>query len=411
MSIALSTLIENAGFVIRPGQLELFPNPKPYRDDGMFSLFNAHRLPLQIGSYLLNADFQPMWSDRTTFVQHWQFARSRNEINATTIKRVLKQFKRQTFRISGKADKYLNDLNAEIELGWTGQGQTNRLLGRIAMRSYVFHHVLTSGKPLTGQALVSEIVQVAQSLPGYLEFCRHQHEIGHRAEEWARCVESSHYFHYGDASGKYKAQVKKAENQIVEFPKWNQQQSQSARSKIQSAIADLLEKDALPSAATGRFKKLLQYRIGGGSLYRHKDLWHPQYLSLESGSEDSSFTVGNLYRENVFQNMTSLLPGNGGNDLSSEASNDSEVAPAVIEETEVVQLLHHPPRLLNQPALTDETWQAVMAEAERMARTQACPYTPQQVERMKRYLDSGDPILVAEAMAWVQQSSQLRSLD
>jgi hypothetical protein len=57
LSIAISTLLENAGFILKPGQLEVFPNPKPYRADGTFNLFNAHRLPLQIGSYLLNQDF------------------------------------------------------------------------------------------------------------------------------------------------------------------------------------------------------------------------------------------------------------------------------------------------------------------------------------------------------------------
>lgn len=198
VSIAITTLLENAGFKLAPGQLEVFPNPKPHRTDQSFSLFNAHRLPFQVGSYLLNRDFQPVWGDRITFVQHWNQVRSRNTVEATTIKQVLKQFKRRCFHLSGKADKYLNDLNAEIEIGWTGTGQTNRLLGRIAMRSYVFHHVIAGGNPLTESALVNEIVRVARSLPGYQEWCQHQHEIEHRAEEWARCVEASHCFHYCD---------------------------------------------------------------------------------------------------------------------------------------------------------------------------------------------------------------------
>lgn len=328
LSIALSTLLENAGFILKPGQLELFPNPKPYRHDGTFSLFNAHRLPLQIGSYLLNSDFQPIWGNQTTFVQHWAFMRSRNLINAAAIKRVLRQFKRQPFYLSGKADKYLNDLNAEIEVGWTGFGQTNRLLGRIAMRAYVFHHVIAGGRPLSGQALVDEIVRVAKSLPGYEDWCRHQHEIEHRAKEWARCVEASRYFHYGDVHGKYKAQPQVSESRIKELPNWNQQQAESAREKIRNAIADLLDKQSLPSAATERFKKLLQYRIGGGSLYRHKDLWHPQFLSLESEplesealkpdvlnhqSRTSSFIQPKAQVKNAANCSPSLLPGNGGN--------------------------------------------------------------------------------------------------
>jgi hypothetical protein len=332
-AIAVSVLLENAGFRLQPGQLEIFPNSKIYRRDGSFSLFNAHRLPLQIGSYLLNDDFQPIWSDRSIFVQHWNFARSRNAVNAKTIKRVLKQYKRYPFRLSGKADKYLNDLNAEIEVGWTGPGQTNRLLGRIAMRSYVFHHTIAGGSPLTGQPLIDEIVRVAKSLPGFSEWCQHQHEIEHRAEEWARCVENSHYFHYGDARGKYKAQIKEPNLEVESLPNWNQQQSYSAREKIKNAIADLLEKGSLPSSATERFKKLLDYRIGGGSLYRHKDLWHPHHLELEELDleeiEESSITEQNPPAKDQAKNTTSLLSGNGGNSLPGDSFSDSKPIPTL----------------------------------------------------------------------------------
>ena len=396
LSIALSTLLENAGFILRPGQLEVFPNPKPYRSDGTFSLFNAHRLPMQIGSYLLNEDFQPIWSDRTTFVQQWNLVGSRNTIDAATIKRVLKQFKRHPFRISGKADKYLNDLNAEIELGWTGSGQTNRLLGRIAMRTYVFHHIIAGSKPLSGKLLIDEIVRVATSLPGYSEWCRHQHEIEHRSEEWARCVESSHYFHYGNANGKYKAPIKETDAAIEELPNWNQQQSESARSKIRSAIADLLNQGSLPGAATERFKKLLQYRIGGGSLYRHKDLWHPRYLNLESAEEESTFTAQVVDREDGLKNITSLLPGNGSNNLPAHPSSDPEISTDTrsIPDADVVI----PPQ-----SIEVETWQALMQEAMQMAQQNRFQdVSASQLERMQQYLASGDPILMAEAAAWLQ---------
>jgi hypothetical protein len=389
-AIAISVLLESAGFIVKLGQLEIFPNPKLYRNDGSFSLFNAHRLPLQIGSYLLNSDFQPIWSDRTTFVQHWNFARSRNTINSGAIKRVLKQFRRQQFRISGKADKYLNDLNAEIELGWTGHGQTNRLLGRIAMRSYVFHHVIAGGKPLSGQALIDEIVRVARSLPGYEEWCRHQHEIEHRAAEWARCVEASYYFHYGDANGKYKAQIKNHDRHISELPDWNQQQSESARSKIRNAIADLLNKESLPSKATERFKKLLQYHIGGGSLYRHKDLWHPQFLSLET--EESSINQSEDCVETTSISPPSLLPGNGGN--SSDEAPYAIAAPHGNVLDAISPVL--PPR-----SIVAEAWHDVIQGAVQHADSAAMP-TSHQVERMHSYLLSSDPILIAEAISWLQ---------
>lgn len=101
---AVATLLANAGCKLKPGQLELFPNPKPYSEAP--SLYAAHRLPLQAGSYLLNRDLQPIYGEQTTFVQRWQFAQQRNAIDPRTLKRVLQQAKRQRYKLSGKARSF-----------------------------------------------------------------------------------------------------------------------------------------------------------------------------------------------------------------------------------------------------------------------------------------------------------------
>jgi hypothetical protein len=295
LASAVSTLLETAGFKLKPGQLEIFPNPKPYSAESSPRLFSAHRLPLQAGSYLLDSDFQPIWSDRDRFVRQWRSLQPNNQIDRKGLRRVLQQAKRQFRRFSGKVDKFISDLNAEINSGWTGFGQTNRLLGRIAMREYIFHHVLCGGDPLVGEALVGEIVRVARSLPGYSEWCRHQPEIEQRAEEWARCIEASHYFHYGSSKGKYKSagsdgSICLSEESSDHLPSWNQHQSESARARIQAAIAMLLEQNRLPCGATARFRLLTQFGVGGTSLYRHRDLWHPTFL-LAAKDE---FTAGDL---------------------------------------------------------------------------------------------------------------------
>lgn len=273
VAIGLSTLLANAGFSLKPGQLEIFPNRKGYTSQK--SLFNAHRLPMQAGSYLLNRDFQPIWGDRHQFIQQWRSAQEHNDLDIGLIKRILRQAKHQTYRLSGKADKFIQDLNTEIELGWTDFGQTNRLLGRIAMRCYIFHHVLWGGEPLVGQRLTDQIAITARSLPGYQQWCRHQREIEKRASEWASCIENSAYFPYGTERGKFKAKTEIAD---MDTATWNEKQSALAREKIKNAVADLLEKNCLPIDITSRFQVLTGYGIGGSSLYRHRDLWHPQHL-------------------------------------------------------------------------------------------------------------------------------------
>jgi hypothetical protein len=430
LAIAVSTLIENAGFKLNPGQLEVFPNPKPYIVDGTPSLFNAHRLPIQAGSYLLNEDFQPIWSDQHSFVQQWQFTQKRNDVTSKTLKRVLKQVKRRHYRVSGKADQFINDLNAEIEVGWTGPGQTNRLLGRITLREYIFHHILQGGEPLEGQALVNEIVAVARALPGYEEWCQHQHEIEKRAEEWARCVENSHYFHYGDQKGKYKAIANESANDSL--PSWNQRQSEAARERIRRAIADLLDKESLPTGATARFQTLTSYRIGGASLYRHRDLWHPEYLtnSVENppdppaSAQDSPLDCvedtsnghnpSSLLSEVGSNSLSSLDPNNFSTlNLSSEGSNVPLDEPLnypneISDQSNGIKPVSQEGIQFVQQALLDvKTWIEVNQEASRIAHERASQirneaYQFAHVARMQRYLESGDPILMAEALAWAQ---------
>jgi hypothetical protein len=443
VAIALACLLENAGFKLQPGQLETFPNPKPYATDGSLSLFNAHRLPMQMGSYLLDQSFQPIWSDCHIFVKQWQLVQQHNEIDQKTLKQILKQAKRKHFGISGKAEKFINDLNAEIELGWTGVGQTNRLLGRITMRAYIFHHVFSGGKPLEGESLVNEIVEIARSLPGYLEWCQHQHEIEHRAEEWACCIENSHYFHFGDQLKQSKSEIQDPEltAAIDQSPSWNQRRSAATRDRIRRAIADLLEKENLPARPTARFQSLLQYGIGGASLYRHRDLWHPEYF--EMGSNDIEFNQGfqnqiNPPMENPPDPPTfktdsqldcvrdasnwlsppSLLSTSDGDNPPGLVSSDCTIPNTFLGDSNpsVSSGYSSDSKLLSgveylQQALFDiQAQQSAIQEATRLTSAQHQQIRSEaadrrQIDRMQKFLDSGDPILVAEAMSWAQVNS------
>lgn len=441
LAIALACLLENAGFKLQSGQLESFPNPKPYAVDGTLSLFNAHRLPLQIGSYLLDAAFQPIWGDTPNFVKRWQLIQGRNDIDSKTLKQILKQAKRKHFGISGKAEKFINDLNAEIEIGWTGHGQTNRLLGRITMRAYIFHHMVWGGEPLQGDALSKEIVETAQSLPGYREWCRHQHELEHRAAEWAHCIENSHYFHFGHQSQKPKPdQDPDLTAAIDDAPSWNQRQSAATRDRIRRAIAELLETDRLPARPTARFQVLLTYGIGGSSLYRHRDLWHPNYFdinSIQDLAEENEQpmetsprpqTIKSDYQLDVAETANRLSPPS----LLSTDAGDKPPNQALSDRTTINTSAtgsnppsdsgsrsnadaQQPVQFVQQVLFTIGAQQQALQEATRMTqaqhnqiKAQACEQ--RQITRMQQFLDSGDPILIAEAMAWAQVNPQVLTL-
>lgn len=244
-----------------------------------------------------------------------------NTLEAATVKQVLKSL-RKSYRVTQKASKFLNDLNAEIEMGWTGSGQTNRLLGRITLRAYVFGHVLLNQKePLTGKLLIDRIVSVAEELPGYREYCNHQHELLQRVEAWTRCIEGSHYFPYGSTKG-----LQPQAPQPSGRKQWNEQQQAAARDRISQSVARYLEQGYWPTATTARFKLLVADGMSGQTLYKHKDLWHPAYLAAENANLQELAASDCLLGAPEAATLTSLLECDACNDLSDGDSSASEAA-------------------------------------------------------------------------------------
>jgi len=366
----VSILLANAGFKLKPGQLELFPNPKPYSEAP--SLYAGHRLPLQAGSYLLNSEYQRIYGEQTTFVQHWQFAQQRNEIDQRTLKRVLQQTKRKRRKLSGKAEKFLHDLNTEVLAGWTDAGQTNHLLGRIAMREYIFGHVQRGGEPLTGEDLAAAISEVARSLPGFETYCRHQFDLEPRSMFYARSIQISHYYPFGT---KHQTKASPLPGPATPpKPTWNQDQSQSARDRIQIALSDLQQRHALPATITARKQAINSYGIGNQTLDKYKELWHPNYLKPLQGKESHPIST-------VFTDLETLKPLQGKE--SHPIGTNKLVTIAAVPQGQAV-------RSLEVGGCGGFSTGAPIADhkSER---------AEQQLAKMQAWLASDDPILVAEA--------------
>ena len=419
LGIAVTALLENKGFKVRPGQLEVFPNRKPYAADGNYSLFNAHRLPLQQGSYLLNDDLLPIPSSEEAFVRQWHHCAARNDLSKAVLKQTIKQAQRKAYKVTYKAEKFLNDLNAEIELGWTGRGQTNRILQRISMRSYIFGHILYAEQPLTGKALAEDIARVARSLPGFTEHCGHQRELDRRTKALARSIENSKYYQY--ASGKVKP--------AKQGPTENERRIAEAREHIRQVTLELCEKGKLAEQPTERFYQLCNYRISGETLYKYTDLWHPEHLSkaqqqLIDKAKALHLREGATCAEGAAapSGDTSLLEPTARNERSSRASSASDApkseangaiarnersskASSAAEAEQRGQTIERtpPPKQLSlniqwalqiarskQRAQSDANQQQY--QAEKRQRSQA-----EHVAKLQQWVDSGDPILAGEA--------------
>jgi hypothetical protein len=278
LAAVVSQLLKFKGLLIEDGLLEVFPNVRNYdSESGKYSKFRGHRLPLQNGSYLMDDWWQVQLSSSEQFCNQWAFCQRRNEINPVCWEMTLKMATESYHRMGFKGEKFLNDLNTEIAPGWTDHGQTNYLLGRITLRAYVFGHRMEGGEPLKGDRLVREIVRVATQLPGYQDFCRHRHEIYQRAEEWARCVESSKYYPYGSHPSRKQVEPKPKPT----FTSWNEYRSARAREKLCFAIARLLDEERFPSGITERVRIFVaEYNFSIETLYHHRDLWHPVYFGI-----------------------------------------------------------------------------------------------------------------------------------
>ena len=369
---------------------------------------------------------QPIASSQQSFVRQWDLAAERNDINKKLIKQTVRQSRRKAYRVTGKANKFINDLNADIEPGWSGQGQTNYLLGRIAMRSFIFGHVLYADEPLTGQSLIDDIVKTARSLPGFKDFCGHQHEIEKKAKEWQRSVEDSRYFPYGLKRAAKAIKVKDS------GPSWNERQEQDARQRIQNAVIALYQQNELPEAITKRFNLLcVTVRMSGDTLYKHRDLWHPKHLSEQQLAMATPPDPPNLCtrEDNSGAGGAELLPARPS--LLAKAGCNTPIDKAFSEQVAAKNRgnqqtgCNTPTDKASEPneggqarskaerspapeqMVLNIQWALKVASANRAAQAeenrQRCEQSQQKQTRaeyraqLQQWADSGDPILVAEA--------------
>lgn len=66
----------------------------------------------------------------------------------------------------------------------------------------------------------------------------------------------------------------------------NQQKQEEARARIKQAVVNLKEQGEWPEGITSRFHQLCKEKFSGETLYKHRDLWHPDSLAAEHQVED-----------------------------------------------------------------------------------------------------------------------------
>lgn len=279
LAVTLKLTAIRSGFTVKDGILEVFPNAKPYNQQRP-TPYKAVRLPLQTGSYLLDGNYAPYSKSIETFLTLAERAAAAQDVEvietaleAATQAKAFRYIKGD----GGKASIFARDLTEQIQEGWTDFGQTNDLLRVIGTYGRVF-------EALEGKALADYIAERAKALPGYHEFCRHQHHIERRAQEWARCIEKF-YYPYGTEALRVGTFAEMVESVPKENAVNNERQL-SAVERIKRGVEFVKEKlieipqrvGEMKEALVNAIVKLFGVRPSDKTLYRYRDLWHPQVI-------------------------------------------------------------------------------------------------------------------------------------
>ena len=296
LACAIKFALLDEGLQLGCGQLEIFPNVKAYSKNKPTN-YNAHRLPLQAGSWLLDSDCQPVTNDISHFlcVAQMQATKQDMEELKKAIAAAVSRQKATSYNrsASSNAQEWKQHLESRIAQGWTGEGQTNDLLSDIVCYGIVW-------KGLSSPALIGYVVETAINSPGYSEYCNHQHQIRQRAAEWVHSTENNQfytpYLSIPPRSSTYKETYGEvtnpgAANNVVSFRNAiNEERSAMAIERVKKAIVHLEATSILPSAVTTRAiaiaqttKALFGTTISKTTLYKpnYLALWHPK--SREKG--------------------------------------------------------------------------------------------------------------------------------
>ncbi len=212
-TIRLATLLHvtfiDAGIEIAKGQLECFPNPKPYGEKGHFTYYNPHRVPLQpnSGSLLLDEDGDILLSAENLthesmlagFLARAEQSAQAQDMNLLhrlmdacytkyTSNAGIAKYQHHHQDYTEVAREWKENLELTIQqIGWTAHGQTNTLLP-----NFIAYGVVFLG--LKGEELENCLYDLILSAPGYHEHCRHQHEIKAVIKGWVENTERQGYY-------------------------------------------------------------------------------------------------------------------------------------------------------------------------------------------------------------------------
>jgi hypothetical protein len=279
--------VEEAGYKVQGGQLEIFPNAKPY-NVGRPTSFRCHRLPLQRGSYLLNWDLEPESNSVATLLGRADLSAAGQDlaILIAAMEQVWQHLKKQyPRRGKGNVQQWYNHLQEQIQEGFSGFGQTNTLLLSTACFGIVFLR-------LGGRDLYDYVLDSITSSANYHHYCRHQHEIDVRVTDVVRSAQRYYYPYKGKPprDKTYQEHFGGAgegeRGKIIVFPHPSRKRREETIQRISAVVALLKGAEEFPASIQQRSEAIIAkskeaFGVGVSQTTLHKvdymRLWHPDH--------------------------------------------------------------------------------------------------------------------------------------
>jgi hypothetical protein len=274
LAVALKLHLSAAGFKLRSGQLEIFPNVKRYIPQGQgFSLYNGVRLPFQpnTGFIPLDTDLTPLPWNLEDWLNAFDLASSCQDI--PLLKRQIADAElnhriRKGDRTPHSLESWQERINEEKQ-GWSGPGETNEKLKAIACEARVFMGMDSE------EQIADYIEQTALATPGFSEHSNHQRDLKQRSRDVASWA-MKYYWPLGGPASR-ETGYHSPQKSIADFS-YHRAKREAAQHRIREGIAQLQQTNALPATATARAKAIVSIaKVSQHTLYKaiNKPLWHP----------------------------------------------------------------------------------------------------------------------------------------
>lgn len=275
LAVAVKSAVEKAGFEVKPGQLEIFPNVKTPRSN-----YNGHRLPLQEGSYVLDQSFQPGHNSLHQLIDVWHLAASKQDTDLLSQIVASSQSFQQTK--SKDCEEWRKRLETTLNKGWTGNGQTNGIINTACVYARVFLEK-------NWNEVEQWVLHTTVSLPGYQKFCRHQHHIKRRVRDWVKT---------NRRTNRYRPYSNTPKQPRVRLAPPNEVRSADALKRIQDAIAHIIkEMGELPKLVRDRQKLICKVaNCSASTLRKYLELWHPNHCNQRCVTVEPANALGYLAR-------------------------------------------------------------------------------------------------------------------